>query len=91
MVLGHTTRGSLVLALLLLAGALPVSAAFSGTATRRPPGQARETVVIKVDGGLCWLDVGLGAAAALAVVALVHGLVLVVRRDGSANPERSGE
>jgi hypothetical protein len=39
--------------------------------------------VVKVDGGLRWLDATIGAAAALAAVALVYGLVLVGRRNGS--------
>jgi hypothetical protein len=70
------------LALLLLLGALVVSGAFAGTPARNPSRPAPQ-VVVKVDGGLRWLDATIGAAAALAAVALVYGLVLVGRRNGS--------
>lgn len=83
--LRQTTRGSLVLALLLLLGVLLVSGAFAGTPARnpsRPPPQ----VVVKVDGGLRWLDATIGAATALAAVALVYGLVLAGRQKRPRRP-----
>ena len=82
MVLRHAARGLAVLAL-VLAAALPVSGAPAGTPTTRTQERAPQTVVVQVNGGLRWLDVGLGAATALAVVALVYGLVLAVRPHSS--------
>ena len=37
-----------------------------------------KTVVVRVDGGFHWLDAGIGAVAALAVVLLAYGLTLSV-------------
>ena len=51
------------------------TAARSGRAAAKPP-----AVVVKVDrGGFRWEDAGVGAAAAVAVVLLVHGLALTLR------------
>ena len=89
MVLRHATRGSLVLALLVLGHALVTAGALAGIPANQAPGHVPQTVVIKVDGGLHWLDVGLGAAGTLATIALLYGFVLALRRNDTGNHERS--
>jgi hypothetical protein len=46
-------------------------------------------VVVRVDDGFRWLDAGIGALAALGVVLLVVGFVLVARKGPS--PRAKGE
>ncbi|MDX6425610.1 MAG: hypothetical protein QOD52_1015 [Gaiellaceae bacterium] len=83
--LRQTTRGSLVLALLVLHGVLLASGAFAAT-TAKSPSRPAPQVVVKVDSGLRWLDATIGAATALAVVALIYGLVLTARQRQPRRP-----
>ena len=63
----------------LLAGVIASGAGAAGSQPA-PAGAKQPPVVVKVDGGgFHWQDAGLGAAAALAVVLLVHGLALTAR------------
>ena len=89
MVLQQAARGSLVLALLVLGRALVAAGALAGTPANQAPGHVPQTVVIRVDGGLHWFDVGLGAAGTLATIALLYGFVLALRRNDSGDHERS--
>jgi hypothetical protein len=70
------------MALLTLGAVLVIAGSAAGTATKTTPKRPPQTVVIKVEGGLRWLDVGIGAATALAAVSIVAGVVLGTgRRD----------
>jgi hypothetical protein len=56
-------------------------------AAASPP--SRSTVVVELDrGGFHWLDAGVGAAAALALVALAYGVLLLRRGVTPPEPER---
>ena len=46
--------------------------------------RTREPVVVRVDDGFRWLDAGIGALAALGLVALLLGFVLMARRGPTA-------
>lgn len=50
----------------------------AAAAVAAPSHGERSTVVVRVDGGFHWLDAGIGAVAALAVVLLAYGLTLSV-------------
>lgn len=50
----------------------------TGAGVAAPSRSERSTVVVRVDGGFHWLDAGIGAVAALAVVLLAYGLTLSV-------------
>jgi len=65
----------LALALVVAAVSAPAGGATQPEPTDQPP------VVVEVsESGFHWLDAGIGAAAALAVVLLVIGLTLSVRQ-----------
>lgn len=66
-------RGGWLLGVCSAAGVLATAAAVAA-----PSHGERSTVVVRVDGGFHWLDAGIGAVAAFAVVLLAYGLTLSV-------------
>ena len=68
--------------LLAVLGACALLPAGAVAALHADP-RTREPVVVRVDEGFRWLDAGIGALAALGLVALVLGFALMARKGPS--------
>lgn len=74
------------LAIILLAAA--IVAPTTATAANPEPTSRPPVVVEVTDSGFHWLDAGIGAVAAVAVVLVVVGLTLSVRNTNGRRQER---
>jgi hypothetical protein len=73
----------------LLTSVIAAAIAAPGVSGARSPEPERSPVLVEVRDGFHWGDAGVGAAAALASVAIAAGVVLVLRdrrdRQGTHN------